>query len=214
MKTQTLTKIPTQQQFVEAYEQFLHSIIENAVTLGGMLVAMMEHRSATIDELADKGFSRITLNRLYNIGLGRLDPRLLIDDSPASQVIRELPLPQQKQLLDEGVPVVVELAADGKGIQKVKPVSMLTTKEVKKVFREDASVRPPVEQAQIVRTEKHQPKPEPAQRFKVAKDGETILVLEKTEFTLSQWYEIGELAKEQQLKFLESNLKKGQIPGK
>ena len=210
----TLTKIPTQQQFIEAYSAFLESIIENAVNLGGMLVAMMEHRSATIDELAAHGFSRVTLNRLYNIGLGRLDPRLLIDDSPASQVIRELPLPQQKHLLDEGLPVIVDVDVAGKGVQKVKPVSMLTTKEVKKVFREDGSVRPPTEQVQIVRQERNHTHVQPAERFKISEDGETIMVLEKTEFTLSHWIAISEQASARQTKFLESAMKNRQVKGK
>jgi hypothetical protein len=210
----TLSKVPTQSQFIEAYNRFLDSIIQNAKLLGDMLAAMMQEKTTTIDDLAQQGFSRETLNKLYRIGLGQLDSRLLIESSPAVPMIEQLPLAQQQKLLDDGVPVIVDVTADGKGVQKIKPIAMLTTKEVKKAFREDGSLRPATEQAEELRCKKHSITflpAEPPDRVKISDDGETIQVLEKTEFTLSRWMELGELAMKRQTEFLQSTLQKKQV---
>jgi len=207
----TIDKIPTTVQFIEAYNRFIDSIIDNAKLLGGMLVSMMQHNPNTLDELNQKGFSRETLKKLYLIGLDRLDARLLLDDSPAAAMIRNLPMVQQQKLINEGVPVIIDVTAEGKGVQKIKPISLLSAKEVKKAFREDGSLRPVVEQTEIAQASRHNIHVLPAERFHISEDGETVAVLEKTEFTLSRWMEIGELAMKRQTQYLQSNVNKNQI---
>jgi hypothetical protein len=208
---QTLTKIPTLADFEAAYQRFIESIIENAFELGKMLVDIVAHDPRAIDKLIEHGFSQSTLLKLYDIGNGKLDPRLLIDDSPASNVIRQLPLPQQKQYLDEGVKVVA--VQGGKEVVRMKPVSLLTQKEVSKALLPSGAQRPIEDQRIMANREAKRKTTAPAERFKISDDGETIDVLEKTSFTLSQWVEIAERAGERQKEFLQSIMERKQIRG-
>jgi len=206
-----IEKIPTIDQFIEAYERFVESIKDNAKQLGNMLVPMMQNNPNTLDDLSKKGFCRVTLDKLYRIGLDQLDSRLLLDDSPAAKIASNLPLVQQQKLLAEGVPVIIDVTPDGKGVQKIKPLHMVTEKESKKAFRADGSLCPASEQIEIAKAARHNIHVLPAERFHISEDGETVAVLEKTEFTLSRWMEIGELAIKRQTQYLQSNVNKNQI---
>lgn len=210
MKTQVLQQIPSKTEFVSAYQKFLSDIIAGAVELGGMLVKMMEVNPMTIEELSKDGFSRSTLTRLERIGRGSLDPRLLIDDSPGAEAIMNLPVNWQKQLLDEGV-TVGDVSEDGLAIKTVKPLMQVSAREIKKVFREDGSPRPVEDQIKIAKATQQRMRVLPAQRFEVSPDGETIYVLEKTQFTLKDWIAIGERASELQRKSLEKTVKGNQV---
>lgn len=213
MKTQVLQQIPSKAEFVSAYKKFLSDIIAGAVELGGMLVKMMEVNPMTIEELSQDGFSKETLKKLERIGHGSLDPRLLIDDSPGAEAILNLPVAQQRQLLDDGV-AVGDVSDDGKSVQTVKPLTMVSQKEIKKVFREDGSPRPVDEQVSIAKAAQRHLRVLPAQRYEISADGEAVYVLEKTEFTLKDWIAIGERAADVQRQNLEQSVKGNQLKKK
>lgn len=210
-KNETVTKPLTVAEFKEAFGRFVDSIIDNAVALGGMLVALVDRDPTAIDTLQRDGFSRATLMKLYDIGTGKLDPRLLIDDSPAAKMIQALPLVQQKHLLDEGVAVVT--IDDGKAVQRVKPIALITRTEIPKVFRSDGGVRTVEEQKEIAQREGRGSRREPAQRYKV-ENGELIIMPSAvdTVFSLAQLTAIVEQMKQQSLSTLSGAVKHNQIP--
>lgn len=210
MKTQnTVERVISLETISDAITKMVDNLLENARTVGGMIADRMQTDPDTIAKLVKVGHSRILLDNLYRIGLGELDARLLIDDSPAARMIRHLPSAEQSKLLDDGVKVI-SLDRTGKAIQTIKPVTMLTQNEVKRVFDEQGYVRPPEDQVPLVKPEPKPTAPKAA-RYQISDDGDTIIVLEPTEFTLSHWIEISENASERQKQFLAKNIQKRQV---
>lgn len=203
-------KIVSINEISNAIDRLMADFKTGSELVGKMIADRMAIHPNTCDELAKRGHSRSLLQELYFVGLGQRDWRLLIDESPAAEHLKKLPFEQQKKLLDEGAPVG-EVESSGKQVQIIKPTSVLTRKECKKVFDDNGNLRPIEEQIVLAKAEQRRIKVEPARRYEISEDGETIEVLEKTAFTLSHWIEISEEAAERQKKFLQENLQKRQI---
>ena len=211
--TTELDKIPSLQDIESALLRFLAAVEKEAINVGQMIARRMEQDPKTIEQLSSKGFDRYQLMRLYEVGLGRKDPRLLLDSSPVAELVWELPVEEQKMILDNGVKVVV-VEDDGKAVERPRTLQQLTSKEAKRVFREDGSLRPVEEQIPLAKAEQRKIKVLPAHqddRFQISDDGDTIAVLAKTEFTLTQWMKIAEDAAAKQREFLGESMTENQV---
>jgi hypothetical protein len=130
------------------------------------------------------------LDALERIGLGQLEPKLLLESGPAARRAVQfcMPIAQQRQILDGYITVVTP--DNGHGGTRViqKRLDEITAIEAPRVISEEGKVRTPDEQSQVL-IQQAQRKAARSLRYEI--EGDKITFHARTTLT---WSELQELA--------------------
>lgn len=195
-----ITKTPTVQDFVSALNRGEEALREAAK----ILCDMVDQDPKTYEKInRETGIHWNVLANLERVGRGAMNYRLLFDTSPASKYIAALPASQQADIYERGVKVVS--VQNGKTIvEELNPANM-SRSQARAVFSPDNHVRTVDEQIKAVKAPATVPKARIAQRYTITDD--RLLVLDRTEFTMSQLHDILEEMKTRAIKSLATKKK-------
>jgi hypothetical protein len=124
MSNEQLTVIPSAAELAER----IRNIGNELLSVAADLVAAVDVRPETMEELMDLGVNRSLLYRLYKLGRGQISPRLVFATGREKHLLA-LPRSEQERILDDGI-AVLSPGGDHRQI----PVSQLSTAQCKQVF--------------------------------------------------------------------------------
>lgn len=169
--------VPTDEEFIAALRRGMEGI-ESACK---MIAAILAHDPRRIYSIRDK-CPEVTLNMLGSmerVGLNRMHPALLFDNSPAANRLRKAPVEKQKAAYDK--PVAVVSVIGGKYVVEEKNVQSLNKKQAVVTIAPDGELRTSEQQIAIIKAAPlvvvHT-----AERYKV--EGDKLVVYAKTTFNL------------------------------
>lgn len=190
--------------------QLLTGAVEAIQEAGKILVELIAEDEDAFEKIK-KALPHVTeksLIRIRKVGLGLLDPRIMIDGSHAARRLESLPIERQKFYWENPIPVVVSTLGRPEIVQK--NARELTYKEVSTVFSKDG-IRNPTEQISVLR-ERREIKPEKIKRYEIM--GDYIFFYEKSKFTRAELEEIIEKMPKLSAQDLERKMREAQIAAK
>jgi hypothetical protein len=123
------------QQTVERISQMLADISNNIQNLGTYIAEAIDHnpraRNLWLKDVPN--LKPGMLDALERIGRGQLMPGLLMNSSPYAEKLRLAPASVQRQILDQGVPIVEKIG--DRYSTNYKPLDQLTPSDARSVFR-------------------------------------------------------------------------------
>lgn len=122
---------------IKEFVGLVQSGIESWVKAGQLIVECVDEDPEFIDKLVDQvpGLSRKTVLNFDAIGRGKIEPKVLMSDSPGCRKLLRLPIAEQRRLMAEPVNLLINTES---GWETLKvPVENLTTSQSRQVFADD-----------------------------------------------------------------------------
>lgn len=130
MQSNTLTKIPTAQEFLDSFRGAVGNVVLEFANKYDDIVALNPRFPK---ELREAGASTHFIRCLAKYGRGELNPALLNEPGVPYQLLATLVREEQDRLLEEGVPVL-EIKPDGTVDERVIPVADLTPAQARQAI--------------------------------------------------------------------------------
>lgn len=134
--------LPLSQNEVNAkIDQFVIAFAEGKAAFekaGKLIVELVDSDPHAYDYIVERAPSMTPqLIRIFeDIGRGHVLPSLAFDSSPAARLMKRFPLPQQRRLESEAIPLVVRKAGGGTDVRLVKLCDMTKDQQAQAISRD------------------------------------------------------------------------------
>ena len=172
---------------VEDFRRESELLQNNIKQFASRFAHAIEARPELRNELLDAGYSAEFLNRLENLGRGRMTPTLMFAGFPAARRLQSLPLSEQERALKHGVEVIGEDGSEPRMI----PASDLTASQCRLAFSGDriaslAEQRTKLQEITVAERRKVTVSPDPIQIAKGPKGQKFLRIIQPVDLTPSQ----------------------------
>lgn len=126
-----ITKINSK---MERLEGLLKQATESLIDAGKLVVEMIREDPKNYDLIKEKfGFNDHVMEKMQNVGLGRMLPEFVLSSSPAAKYAERLTIEDQKKIVERGV-AIVRSVEGGKISTEVVDYRKLKDAECRQVF--------------------------------------------------------------------------------